>query len=110
MRKKGVDASYGLLRIQGINLVLGLGVFFWNGQDARSSDGFEGDAWLRMDHPDTNEKIIAGIENGENQCGSNYDSFCKGSRRNHVNFGGADGIRIHQRYGNKGVLRCSPAF
>jgi hypothetical protein len=24
--------------------------------------------------------------------------------------GGADGIRIRQLYGNKGVLRCSPAF
>ena len=24
--------------------------------------------------------------------------------------GGADGIRIYQRYGNKGVLRCSLAF
>jgi hypothetical protein len=29
-------------------------------------------------------------------------------RRNKV--GGADGIRIYQRYGNKGVLRCSLAF
>ena len=27
-----------------------------------------------------------------------------------LRFGGRDGIRIHHRYGNKGVLRCSPAF
>jgi hypothetical protein len=33
----------------------------------------------------------------------------RGKRRQNI-FGGADGIRIYQRYENKGVLRCSLAF
>jgi len=39
------------------------------------------------------------------------ETFCKGCLRTvQNNFGGADGIRIHQLYDNKGVLRRTLAF
>jgi hypothetical protein len=38
------------------------------------------------------------------------EEFGKSQGEKFLKIGGADGIRIHQLIGNKGVLRCSPAF
>lgn len=54
MRKDGVDASDGLLRLLLVELVFGTAILLRDGQHARGGDGFEGVAGARMANAETN--------------------------------------------------------
>ncbi len=67
MREKRVDASDGLLRIQGVHFVFRLAILFWDSEDAQRLQGLEGIGGFRVDNADANVKIIAAVQ--KPQCG-----------------------------------------
>src|SRR5205823_6843346 len=70
-------------------------ILFRNGKDAQALDGFEWVASFCMHRANSNRYVVANIQNGK-RCRCAYqNAFEQLARREHVNFGGADGIRTH---------------
>jgi len=92
VREKGVDTSNRLLRILGIPLIGSLAIFFRNRQDPQSRDRFDWVGRFRVEHSDANIEIVADKKNSKSRDGTNQTAFEQRTRRDHVNFGGADGI------------------
>ena len=58
VRKDGVDASNGLLRLLLVELVLGAAILLRDGQHARCGDGFEGGAGTGMAGAETDGNSV----------------------------------------------------
>lgn len=67
MRKKGVRANAGLLRLNLVDGVFRFSAFFGDGQNASRGDGFERIAGLRMNHTNVERREIHDIDNCDGQ-------------------------------------------
>jgi hypothetical protein len=70
-----MDADGGLLRLELVDGVFRLAVFFCDGEDAESSDGLKGIVWLRMEHADENRSKVRDVDESERRKSRNQNSF-----------------------------------
>ena len=105
-----MDAGDGLLRIPSVSFIFGFAVLFGDCQDAQTGDGFERVRGLCVNHPDTHVDVVRAEDESKRRQDGGQDAFRENWCGSQDGIGGADGIRIHRLYRNKGVLRCSLAF
>lgn len=75
-----MDADGGLLRLELVDGVFRLAVFFCDGEDAESSDGLKRIVWLRMEHANVHRNKVTGINESKPCKSSNQNSFDYGAR------------------------------
>jgi len=70
MWEQRVDTYAGLLRLDWVNVILGLATLFIDGEDAQRRDCFEGIAGFRMHHPHANRDKVANVNesNDRDEC------------------------------------------
>jgi hypothetical protein len=61
-----VDAGDGLLRIPGVYFILRLAIFFRDGEDAQSLEGFERVGGFWVEHANANVQIVTAVEKAQN--------------------------------------------
>ena len=85
VRKNRVDAGHGLLGILNVGLEFRFAVLLWNGENAHDGIGFEWIRRLRVEHTDTQVGIVTAIDEGQDQCNDDQDTFCENGWRSQGN-------------------------
>jgi len=70
-----MDADGGLLRLELVDGVFRLAVFFCDGEDAKSSDGLKRIVWLRMQHADANRSKVRDVDESKRRKSHDQNSF-----------------------------------
>jgi hypothetical protein len=104
-----MNADHSFFGILGINCEFRFSVFFGNGKNTHRSERFEWICRLCVNHSAAHGEIINRIAERHCSQDSHQKALRENSQGNHCDLGEADGIRIYQRYDNKGVLRCNLA-